>query len=247
MAQYEKVIEVEPSCCNSYNGRGNALYGLAEYKKAISAYEKAIDLHPECPNPWRGKADAIWASQGIEQVIVFCDRSILELRKQGTDRSEVVGVLFSLQGDAYYQKGRTQYQYFRKSLNKSRRSYLAAIKIFEDLPVQDKYLDALQSVIKVLLGLNRVKESDELLRKGTEYLDRCLNEIPSHNDRKLLVLKFAGFDQLTVDRQIQAASQLTDDASIQEKWKEALITAEKGKNTCLSWLLYALSNRLYWN
>lgn len=76
----------------------------------------------------------------------------------------------------------------------------------------------------------------------TDYLNRWLTETPSPTRRKALVLKFAGFDQLTVDRHVQAASQLEDEEAIQAKLKEALETAEKGKNACLSWLLYALSD-----
>ncbi|NJL22310.1 MAG: CHAT domain-containing protein [Leptolyngbyaceae cyanobacterium SM1_3_5] len=90
--------------------------------------------------------------------------------------------------------------------------------------------------------MNRVEDADELLRKGTDYLNRWLDEIPSPGERQLLALKFAGFNQLTVDRHIQAASQLSDEAAIQAKLKEAWETAEKGKNTCLSWLLYTLTN-----
>ena len=243
---YKKAIEIQPEFCNAYNQSGNISYDLRDYKRAIIDYEKAIGIHPECPNPWRGKANSIWASQGVDRAITFCDQSISELqvKGEGLEFQSAIGNLCLLKGDAYYQRGKEQQQKFTSSFNKSANSYQAAIKIFEEVSDKESYLTALQSLVKVFMGLNRGEEADEQRRKGTDYLKRFLDETASPARCKALSLKFAGFDQLTVDRHIQAASQLEDEGAIKEKWKEAWKIAEKGKNTCLSWLLDALSDNI---
>ncbi len=241
---YKKAIEIQPEFCNAYNQSGNISYDLRDYKKAIIGYEKAIGIHPECPNPWRGKANSIWASQGVDWAITFCDQSILKLQAKGLEFQSAIGNLHLLKGDAHYQQGKQQQQKFISSFNKSANSYQAAIKIFEEISDKESYLMALQSLVKVLMGLKRSEDADEQRRKGTDYLKRLLDEISSPARCKALALKFTGFDQLTVDRHIQAASQLEDEDAINAKLKEAWETAEKGKNTCLSWLLDALSDNI---
>ena len=121
-----------------------------------------------------------------------------------------------------------------------------ALQSFKQAELQEDYLETLKHLIQVFVGLGRTEKSGVLLAEGTDRLQRLLDEnvTPSPGKRRLIALKFAGFDQLTVDRQIQAAHQLKDDAEINAKLKEALATAEKGKNACLSWLLYALSDEV---
>lgn len=238
---YRKSIEIQPNYY-AYNGLGNVLCNLRDFGEATVNYNKAIAIHPEYYNPWHQKGWVIWQSRGFQQAIIFCDDSILKLRNKGAEFREVLGYLYLRKGEVFHQAGRFQYNRFTYFLNKSVNSYQAAIKIFEQISAKEPYLEALQNVVQVLLLLNRVEEADELLRKGTDYLHRWLDETSSPTQRKNLALKFAGFNQLTVDRHIQAVSQLEDESAIQAKLKDALATAEKGKNTCLFWLLYVLGD-----
>ena len=89
------------------------------------------------------------------------------------------------------------------------------------------HLDVLQDLIRVLLSLKEVQEAQEIQRQGTDLLKRMLAdpERTEHSQQKL-ALKFAGFNQLTVDLAVQSGNLV-----------EALTIAEDGKNICLRWLL----------
>jgi tetratricopeptide (TPR) repeat protein len=46
LADYDKVISLEPDCADAYNGRGMAHQGRGDYDRAIADYDKAIALNP---------------------------------------------------------------------------------------------------------------------------------------------------------------------------------------------------------
>ncbi len=49
MADYNKVIEINPQDADAYNNRGYVYYNLKEYDKAIKDYNKAIEINPQNP------------------------------------------------------------------------------------------------------------------------------------------------------------------------------------------------------
>ncbi|EKF01381.1 hypothetical protein FDUTEX481_08029 [Tolypothrix sp. PCC 7601] len=79
--------------------------------------------------------------------------------------------------------------------------------------------------------MGQTSEAEELQRRATDILQNLLENTPSPARKQQLALRFAGFQQLTVDLAIQSGN-----------WCAALELAEKGKNACLSWLLYSLGD-----
>ncbi|UDL92935.1 tetratricopeptide repeat protein [Mesorhizobium sp. PAMC28654] len=47
IAEFERVIELDPTSAAAYTGRGSALYEKGEYDRAIADYDKAIALNPK--------------------------------------------------------------------------------------------------------------------------------------------------------------------------------------------------------
>ncbi|BAY90142.1 protein prenyltransferase, alpha subunit [Microchaete diplosiphon NIES-3275] len=86
-------------------------------------------------------------------------------------------------------------------------------------------------MIRCLSALGQTSEAEELQRRATDILQNLLENTPSPARKQQLALRFAGFQQLTVDLAIQSGN-----------WCAALELAEKGKNACLSWLLYSLGD-----
>jgi hypothetical protein len=80
-----------------------------------------------------------------------------------------------------------------------------------------------QDLVRVLFGLGKDAEAEELQRLGTDLLRRLLSEPKRTNySKKQLALKFVSFQQLTVDQAVQS-----------QQLVKALELAEKGKNACL--------------
>ncbi|MBW4594937.1 MAG: CHAT domain-containing protein [Brasilonema angustatum HA4187-MV1] len=79
-----------------------------------------------------------------------------------------------------------------------------------------------------ILDLGETAKAQELQRRGTDLLRRLLDDCKSPGKKKQLALKFAPFQQLTVDLAVQSGEMV-----------QALELAEQGKNACLAWLLDA--------
>lgn len=240
---YERTLNIDPSNPSVWISKGRVLRRQNLLHEAISACKKALSLNNQLPFAWINLALAMWDTQGFEAAIEKLDEPFYKLQPTSLNYPEICGRLYHWKGFVYYQEGRKREDclgLWRKAAN----CYQMALKSFEQAELQEDYLETLQSLTKVFLGLGQVEKAEVLLAEGTERLKRLLEpeKTPSSGKRRLLSLKFAGFDQLTVDRQIQAANSLLDDETIKTSLRAALETAEKGKNACLSWLLGALNH-----
>lgn len=50
-----RAIQLDPSCAEAYNGKGNSFYALKRYQEALAAYEHAIQLNPRDANAHNNK------------------------------------------------------------------------------------------------------------------------------------------------------------------------------------------------
>ncbi len=136
-------------------------------------------------------------------------------------------------GKLHYAIGKEHYSQGRQNANpssfwrKAEDSYNTALQALKPPNFEELHLEVLQDLIWVLLDLREIQKAQQLQREGTSLLQRMLDD-PNRTQRKKrqLALKFAGFNQLTVDIAIQGGN-----------IAGALTLAETGKNTCLRWLL----------
>ncbi|MEB3295760.1 MAG: tetratricopeptide repeat protein [Synechococcales bacterium] len=234
---YESSLAIEPNQPAIWTYLGITLEFQEFYSVAVRAYDRAIQVDDQCWIAWGRKGLLMLTTHGLETALSTLDEAFLTLRSDLPDYSQGCGFLHHAKGSIYYRAGKER-ENCLSSWRKSISFYKLALKSYEKLELPEFYLDYLRSLIKALLGVGQLGEADELLRQGNDYLKRLLDETPSPGKRRLIALEFAGFDQLTVDALVQAGQVQ------KEKFIEALETAEKGKNVCLSWLLYALSDAL---
>ena len=147
--------------------------------------------------------------------------------------SEGWGRLHNNIGTAHYFQGNQEenpYPYWRDAVIE----YKLALQTLTQDDFPEFHLEVLQNLIKAYLGLGQTAKAQELERRGTELLQRLLEDLkPSDKSQQKLALKFVGFKQLTVDIAVQSGEVVN-----------ALTLAEEGKNTCLTWLLYAWTDEI---
>ncbi|NES24536.1 MAG: CHAT domain-containing protein, partial [Symploca sp. SIO3E6] len=136
-------------------------------------------------------------------------------------------------GFLHHQIGRAHYFRGREDINassfwrKAEASYKRALQTLNPPEFEELHLEVLQDLIRVLLELRDIEKAQQLQRQGADLLRKML-AAPQRTEyqKQKLALKSAVFDQLTVDLALQSGDILG-----------ALTLAERGKNTCLRWLL----------
>jgi len=136
-------------------------------------------------------------------------------------------------GYLHYQIGQAQYQQAGRVASptalwrQAEKSFKTALQVLLPPEFEELYLEVVQDLVRVLINLHETAEATELQRRGTDLLQRMLDDPQrSTGQKRSLALKFAGFEQLTVHLALQ-----------QGDIKGALSLAETSKNTCLRWLL----------
>lgn len=239
----ERALEIDPNQSSTYFWKALILHRQEIFTESLKSYDDALRINDQNWSAWMQKGWTILRLQGLEAAIQYWDEVLLKLQTNLSQYVQSCANIYRFKGFACYLEGSYR-ENSRRMWIKAASFFQMALRNFEQLEFQENCLEALQGLAKVFLALEQHEEADELLRQGSDYLKRLLDETPSPGKRKILALEFAGFEQLTVDKHIQMSSQLKDDEAIKTKLKEALETAEKGKNACLSWLLYALSDDL---
>ncbi|MGI2902315.1 tetratricopeptide repeat protein [Tolypothrix sp. VBCCA 56010] len=251
IASYDKAIEIKPDFYEAWENRGGALYDLGRYEEAIASYDKAIKIKPDLYEAWLNRGIAAEKSVSYNQLpsllIGIVQRNpILNQRGyegqlasyeeglkycQQDTHPEGWGELHQAIGNAHYFRGRGDF-YPRTYWDKAVRSYNQALKTLTQADFPELHLEVLRDLIRVQLDLRETAKAEELQRRGTDFLRRLLSEANrSDESKKQLALKFAGFQQLTVDLAVQSGNLV-----------QAVELAEQGKNACLSWLLSAWSD-----
>jgi tetratricopeptide (TPR) repeat protein len=236
----DHALHVDFNQSSTHFWKALILYKRELFREAFEVCNTALHLNDQNWSAWLQRPWMILRLQGLEAALEAWDEVFHKIQLNSPRSPQLYGDIYRFKGLACYGEGCYQ-DNPRKLWVKAMSFYQMALKSLEQLELEENCLETLQGLIEVFLGLEQHEKADEMLMRGTDYLQRLLDNTPSSGKRKLLVLNFARFDQLTVDRHVQAASQLKDEEAIKAKLKTALETAEKGKNTCLSWLLYALS------
>ncbi|MEH1911503.1 CHAT domain-containing protein [Nostoc sp.] len=215
------------------NGRGNVLKDLTRNNYAIDAYQEALKIDPSY---WQARKS--WGSvlfswfheystalakldEGLPLSQARLNHSHPEVRnyhKQGC------GQLHRAKGKIHYKHGLRQsdpFPYWKKA----EKSYQEAVRFLT--PQTKEYLEVIEDLIQVFLALGKIKEAEHLQREGLDLLNRLSAQAQSVREKRMLALKFTGFNQLTVDIWVR-------NGKILNAWQ----TAEEGKNICLKWLLW---------
>jgi len=245
IASFDKAVAIKPDLYQAWYNQGIAIGNLGSYEEVIASFDKAIEIKPDEHETWIGRGIAAGNS-------VSCDpflSSMSNIARQNPhlNQRDYEGELASYEeglkhcpqethpegwgklhqaiGNAHYSQGLKifhprSYQY------KAANSYNQALITLTATDFPEQHLEVLRDLIRVRLDLGDTAKAQELQRQGTDVLRRLLDECQSPGKKRQLGLKFASFQQLTVDIAVQSGN-----------WCAALELAEKGKNACLSWLL----------
>jgi tetratricopeptide (TPR) repeat protein len=253
IASYDKAIEIKPDKDSAWLKRGIALGKLRRFEEEIASYDKAIEIKPDDDSAWLNRGIAAGKLVSYNQLpslligIVQTNRTLNQRGYEGELASYEEGLKYCQQdthpegwgklhraiGNAHYFRGRGD-SYPRVYWYKAVRSYNQALKTLTQADFPELHLKVLRDLIGVHLDLHETAKAEELQRRGTDFLRRLLSEANrSDESKKQLTLKFAGFQQLTVDLAVQSGNLV-----------QAVELAEQGKNACLSWLLSAWSDEI---
>ncbi|BAZ30226.1 protein prenyltransferase, alpha subunit [Cylindrospermum sp. NIES-4074] len=245
IAYYDKALEIKPDYPDAWHNRGVALGDLGQYENAIASYDKALEIKPDFHKAWINRGIAAGRSvsynplSSLQLAIVQSNPALNQRGYEGELASyqeglthchkdshpEGWGKLNQAIGNAHYFQGRIS-SHPRAYWHKAIKSYNEVLNTLEKTDFHELYLEVLQNLIRVRWDLGEIAKSKELQRRGTDLLRRLLDECKTPKKKKQLALKFAGFQQFTVDLAVQSGN-----------WCAALELAEQGKNACLSWLL----------
>ncbi|PSB41643.1 prenyltransferase [Cyanosarcina cf. burmensis CCALA 770] len=253
LASYDKALDINPNNDLAWFERGVALGKLGRIEEALASYDKALNINPNNDLAWYNRGVAAGRSVSCDPLLALLSPIANQnphLNQRGYEgklasyeeglkhcqqdtHPEGWGKLHQAIGNAHDFRGRDDSRprgYWRKAV----KSYNQALLSLTEADFPQLHLEVLQDLIGVLLNLGETVKADELRRRGTDLLQRLLKEPNfSENSKKQLALKFAGFEQLTVDLVLQSGN-----------WCAALEIAEQGKNACLSWMLGAWSHEV---
>jgi tetratricopeptide (TPR) repeat protein/CHAT domain-containing protein len=253
IASYDKAIKIKPDYHQVWFNRGVALANLGQYEEAIASYDKAIEIKPDYHQAWFNRGNAAGSSVSCDPLLAYLSAIAKQnpaLNQRGYEgqlasyeeglkycqqdtHPEGWGKLHQAIGNAHYFRGQGD-SYPRVYWYKAVKSYNQALKTLTEADFPELHLEVLRDLIRVHLDLRETAKAEELQRRGTDFLRRLLSEANrSDESKKQLALKFAGFQQLTVDLAVQSGNLV-----------QAVELAEQGKNACLSWLLFAWSDEI---
>jgi len=253
IASYDRALEIKPDLLYAWSNRGLALKNLERYEEAIASYDCALAIKPDFHQAWLKRGIAAGNSNGCFTIVALSLPP--EMQNPALDQRGYEGELAHYEeglkychqdthpqgwgmlhheiGWAHYFRGKRDIKpskYWRKALA----SYNRALQTLTQDDFPELHLEVLQDLIKALLGVEETDEAEEMQRRGTDLLQRLLKD-PKRSDfrKKQLALKFASFQQLTVDKALRSG-----------KLSEAWELAEAGKNACLTWLLGAWGDEI---
>ncbi|KAB8331725.1 tetratricopeptide repeat protein [Scytonema tolypothrichoides VB-61278] len=250
IASYDKAIEFKPDLHEAWYRRGLALGNLGRFEDVIASFDKALEFKLDLHEAWYNRGIAAGNSVSCDPLLASLSaiaRRNLHLNQRGYEgklvsyeeglkychqdtHPEGWGELHRAIGNAHYVRGQEDSRprsYWHKAVN----SYNNALKTLTEADFPELHLEVLQNLIRVLLDLGETAKAQELQRRGTDLLRRLLNDCKNPEKKKQLILKFAPFQQLTVELAVQSGEIV-----------QALELAEEGKNACLEWLLDAGSD-----
>jgi len=254
IALYDKALKIKPDYHLAWLNRGVVLYHLGRNEEAIASFDKALQIKPDSHLTWNNRGVAAGSSVSCNQLLASMSsiaRQNPALNQRGYEgklasyqeglkycqqdtHPEGWGELHRAIGNAHYFRGKGKRDYRKYWHNAVAEYHQALITLTEDEKLRELHLGVVQDLVRVLFGLGKDAEAEQLQRLGTDLLRRLLSEPKRTNySKKQLALKFINFQQLTVDQAVQSQQLVT-----------ALELAEKGKNACLTWLLAGYSEEI---
>jgi tetratricopeptide (TPR) repeat protein len=243
IASYDKAVEIKPDFHEAWYNRGIALKNLGRYEEAIASYDKALEIKPAYHEAWINRGIAAGSLTSRSPLSPFPPFGNSELNEPGykgklasyqeglkhcqkDTHPEGWGILHWQIGDAHYYQGKVDKPKRFARWQEARDSYDKALETLTASNYPEWHLQVLKSLIRLLLKQRNTGSAQEISRKATDVFQKLIQNTPSLGKQKQLQLKFAEFNQLTVNIWVQ-----------QGEKTEALAVAEAGKNTCLRWLL----------
>ncbi|NEP11137.1 MAG: CHAT domain-containing protein, partial [Symploca sp. SIO2C1] len=251
---YDQAIQIKPDWHEVWYSRGLALNSLGQYEEGIVSCEKAIELKPNEHLYWHNKGVVLNHLGRFSEALVFLDKAIEINPNNNLAWGDRGLVLFNLK---QYEEALVSYDKAIEinpnnnlvwgkrgvvlfHLEQYEEAIVSCNKTIENNPnnnsawlnrgsALDK--EVLQDLIRTLLALEAIDQAQEFQRRGTDVLHNLLKNTKSPAKKKQLALKFAPFQQLTVDLAVQSGDAV-----------QALELAEAGKNACLSLLLAGRNN-----
>ncbi len=76
IADYDKAIELDPSCATAYNNRGITYRKQGDYERAIVDHNKAIELEPDYATAYNNRGNVYYDQGNYEQAIANYNKAI---------------------------------------------------------------------------------------------------------------------------------------------------------------------------
>ncbi|MEB3831869.1 CHAT domain-containing protein, partial [Phormidium sp. CCY1219] len=249
IASYNEAIRLQPDYAVAYFNRGNAQDNLGQYEEAIASFDCALTWKRDLWQAWTNRGNAAGKVQtrnspylpsalaiqnsnlnqrGFEGKLASYEEG-LKYCQQDT-HPEGWGMLHYCIGNAYYSRSRLDARRRRQDWHAAFTHYNRALETLTETAYPETHLEVLRQLIGVLLGLEETEQAQELQRRGADLLRRLVEDCAGSGKQRQLALKFADFNQLTVDLWVRRGDVV-----------RGLEVAEAGKNACLSWLFWGRS------
>lgn len=76
LQEFQRAIDIQPKQARSWRGRGDALFQLESYTKALAAYEEAIQLNPNNSQAWKGRGDSLYRLERFQAALAAYEKSL---------------------------------------------------------------------------------------------------------------------------------------------------------------------------
>lgn len=76
VSEFDKAIELDPSCAKAYHNRGWAYEHMAKYDLALADFDKAIQLSPNSAKTYYGRAEVYLDESLYDLAIADCNKAI---------------------------------------------------------------------------------------------------------------------------------------------------------------------------
>ena len=247
IASYDKAVEIKPDDHEAWLNRGATLDKLGRFDEAIASYDKAVEIKPDLYQAWFNRGISAGQSISFNQFSAgyntfTIQNPDLNLRGyQGELASYQEGLKYCLQnthpegwgilhqaiGKAHYYEGVGKADY-REYWFKAEAEYKQALITLTPEAFPELHLKVLGNLIRVLFGLGKDQEAKQWRNQGLEVFGNLLNSNKSSLQKRKLEAEFYGFSQMRVDVLIEDGD-----------FRLALETAERNKNSYLTWILDA--------
>ncbi|MDC0834712.1 tetratricopeptide repeat protein, partial [Geitlerinema sp. CS-897] len=240
----DRALALKPDYYQAWYNRGNALYKLGRYEEALESYDRALALKPDYYQAWDNRGYTV--EKLLHSVFTPLTVQYPDLAQRGY-RGKLATYRQGLEhcprethpegwGQLHYAIGQARYYYARPKLylqgerrryfHQAKHEYDEALKTLTARDFPELHLKVRRDLAKVCSALGQPEEADEVMRQGSDVLHQYLKTVPSPHKKRQLEFEFADFQQMTVDLWARANNAV-------KAWE----LAERGKNTCLRWLL----------